>query len=226
MDLHLGSSKGTINIEENTFIGSGIKIIKNIEVTEQSIIIIIQKNAFQGKYQRSVVEMRNMKNIFLNSNSFEIVYFAYPSSKDAAKSSGITCDNSDIKLFNTSFKHVTFSTVLHLNNCSAKIENINFLNNMPTHVTPHSTLIYMANSKGNCSNVNFANNKECICIQIWKGTFLAQNISFFTNQFNSSDSMMNIRASHLILINVTAVNNTGQVMSISQSTGNISLSHG
>ena len=211
--LNIDSSKGSIEIENNVFIGSGIAIIKE-DIGDKSTTnttIIVQDNMFQGQYRRSVLEMRNTENISLIGNYFENLQFTYPNAMAEELNSGILCDKSQFNIHDSIFKHVKLDNVLHLNNCSVEMDNINVLENTSPIINTSSTIINIEHSRVKFSNMMFQNNIRSICIHLSKGELLVQNISMSGNQINSSESMIRVEASQIVVIGVTAVNNTGQL---------------
>ena len=221
LHFYLSSKTVSISIEQNIFIGSGM-IFTNL--TEEVTEVIIQDNLFEGELLRPIFIFKNAKNIYLKGNFFENLQFKHVSSIEGELSTGINCDKSEIKLQDSVFKQIKLDTVLHLNNCSMEIKNVSVLENAPPIINTSFTVINMDNSKGNFSNVVFANNEESICFLVRRGELLFQNISISGNQLTSSDSMMNVIGSRIALIDIMVVNNTGLVMSTSDSTGNISSS--
>ena len=221
--LYLDSSKMSIDIEENIFIGSGITILKEIE-NSATTTILVQGNMFQGKYQRPVLEMKNTKNISLIGNFFNNLEFTYPNAKEEELNSGIICNNSQIKLQDSVFKQLKLDNVMRLKACVFQIVNVNALENSPSVINTSCTIINMENSRGKFSNMVFRNNEECIYVQMRRVELVVHNVSLKENNIHSADSMIKVEASHIALTNVSAFNNTGSLMSIRVSSGNISSS--
>ena len=198
--LHLDNSKGSINIAENLFIESGIKILRDIEYIGQATAM--QGNVFEGKYRRPVLEIRNTENISLKGNTFKNLKFAYQNSQNEEKDSGILCSNSELKIFGCSFKRVEFNTVLHLKNCSVEMKN--------TSVRENTRCIHLWKGELMVHNSSFIENE-----------IPSPDIA---NELTLSDSMINVQVSHILLDNVVVVNNRGPMMRVNVSTGDISSS--
>ena len=225
LHLYLDNSKGSINIEKNKFNGSGITMFRNVQGTTQvQVIIMIHDNLFQGEYQRPILEFRNTGNISLEVNNFKNLRFTFPSAKEEELNSGILCFNSQIKISDSTFKHVKLDTVFLLNHCIIEMVNVAFLENTPPVLNTSSTVINVVNSRGNFSDVMFAKNEGSICMDVRNGELLVHNIFFSRNELASSGTMMNIRTSNISLVNITAVINKGNILSITKSSGNISTS--
>ena len=221
--FYLDSSKMSIDIEENIFIGSGITILKEIE-NIATTTILVQNNMFQGEYRSPVLEMKNTKNISLKGNYFKNLEFTYPNAKEEELNSGIICDNSQIELQDSVFKQVKLDNMMRFKACVFQIVNVNALENAPPANNISCTIINMENSRGNFSNMVFGNNEECIYVQMRRVELVVHNISLIENKLNSMDGMINVEASHIALLNVSAFNNTGPLMHIRVSSGNITSS--
>ena len=220
LHIYLDSSKGSINIKKNKFNRSGITIFRDIGSIAQTIIMI-QDNLFQGEYQRPILEFRNTGNISLKVNDFKNLQFTYSNAKKEELNSSILCINSQIEISNSAFKRVNINTVLRFNYCIIEMVNVTVLENTPPVINTSSTVINMVNSRGNFSNTIFTKNKGRIFMNVQNGELLVQNISISGNEV-TSETMMNIGTSNISLLNVTTVNNKGHIMTITESSGNIS----
>ena len=220
LHFHL-DSKTSMNIEDNIFIGSGIKIM---EENENSLkVTLIKNNRFQGNYKRPVMELVNMKNVSFKNNYFENLYSHL---RGDVLSIGIFCNSSKLELSDFSFKNVKLDNFIHLDSCSVQMDNVRVLGN-PLINNLENTAIKMEKSNGTFSNIMFLDihGSRFFSIHAWKGELLMQNITFHGNYLHSfflSDAMIYIAYSHISIINITAVKNRGSLMYILDSWTNIS----
>ena len=118
------NSNGTVIIDGNTFIGSGIKIIN--EIKEYSALLNIINNTFQGIYIRPVIEFWNVKNVSLKEIYFEYLQMIHSHLHDEDCSLGIVCNNCNFNFYDSSFKNVSLATFIHLSKCTVEIDNVRF----------------------------------------------------------------------------------------------------
>ena len=211
-NLHLNlitSNNSSVYIEENVFIGSGIKIIE--EVKDSATSITMRNNIFRGIYKRPLLEIWNVRNISLKQNYFKNLQMIKTHFNDVKLSVGIMCSNSTLDLYDSIFKNVTLRTFIQLDNCSTKMDNVSFVKNS---LTLKSSAVTMEKSNGTFSNTIFVDNFRRDWLGIWNGVLLLQNVSFSRNIFSS---MATVFASHIVLINVTVEKNRGKVMRMSKS---------
>ena len=129
----------------------------------------------------------------------------------------ILCYNTQIKLSNSLFGHVTLWTVLNLEKCSMEIVNVTMFEN--THpLSPLSdwqqTIVALENSTGELWNIVFADNNGRVFIHVQSGEIRIQNITFDGNEMRK---MINIIVSYIVLANVTVINNKGGMIRINKS---------
>ena len=213
--FHLDNSKSTMNIEENVFIGSGIKIIE--EANDSAVSTIIENNIFQGLYVGPVIELWNVRNVILKQNYFQNLQMIKPYLDYAKLSVGILCTNSIFGLSYSSFNNVTLKRFIQLDYCSVEMDNVRFFKNALDY--GYST-VRMEKSNGTFSNIIFADNFQCDGFSVWKGELLLQNVSF---SGNNHGLLATVFVSNIVLINVTAETNRGIVMKVRESSVKISL---
>ena len=221
LHLHLDSSRSSVNIEENIFIGSGIKIVEENEDTAK--VTLIKNNRFQGNYKRPVMELINMKNVSLKKNYFENLYSHL---RGEVLSIGIFCNSSELDLSDFSFKNVKLDNFIHLDSCSVQMNNMRVLGN-PLINNNENTAIKMKKSNGTFSNMMFLDihGSRFFSIHVLKGELLIQNITFHGNYLHSFSlyhAMIYIAYSRISIINITAVKNSGAFMYIIDSWANLS----
>ena len=177
MYLHLDSSRNPLIIKDNIFIGSSIKIIKE---SKDSSMVIMENNAFQGDYERSLVEIWNTENVSLKNNHFANVESVNYYSGDDKLSSGILCISSQIKLHDSSFKHINVDVIINFENCSVEMSNVSVSENTPTFLSgfgAEPTAIKMRNTNGKLDNMMFSDNKKLMFIHVQSGGVWLENIT-------------------------------------------------
>ena len=220
LHFHL-DSKTSVNIVDNIFIGSGIKIME--ENKDSPKVTLKKNNRFQGNYRKPVMELINMKNVSLTYNYFENLYSHL---RGEVLSIGIFCNSSELELSDFSFKNLKIDNFIHLDSCSVQMDNVRVLGN-PLINNIGNTAIKMKKSNGTFSNMMFVDNhgSRFFSIYAWKGELLMQNITFHGNylhSFSLSHAMIYIAYSHISIINITAVKNKGGLIYIDESWANIS----
>ena len=121
--LRLINSEGTMIIDGNIFIGSGMTFTK--EINDTSLLIIVN-NTFQGIYFKPVVELGNVKNVSLKENNFENLQMITSLIYEGKHSMGIVCNSSRLNVHDCSFKNMTLDTIIQLDYCSVKMDNVRF----------------------------------------------------------------------------------------------------
>ena len=213
-NLHLNmiNTESSVIVDGNIFIGSGIKVVNKVK--EDSALLIITNNTFQGISIRPVVELSNMKNVTLNANYFENLQILKSFIYEGIPSIGIVCNNWRFNLYDSLFKNMTLSTIIHLDYSLVKMDNLNFLKN-----NLYSAAIRMIKTNGSFSNIIFADNSGRACFDVSNVELLLSNVTFSGNSFRV---LTIVWISHIVLINVTAEKNTGQLMSVAESSAVIS----
>ena len=173
--FHLDNSKGSVNIEENVFIGSGIKFIK--EVKDSAVSIILENNIFQGNYKRPVVDLQNINSVSFRKNYFENLHsYLY--------NSILQFDSIELQLLDILFKNTQVQTVKHLDNCFVEMNNVSFVEKPFFHLYEVQTVVEMETTNGTFSNMIFVENNGSNLFSVRKGELLLQNITFSRNKLH------------------------------------------
>ena len=214
LHLHLDNSKISVNITNNVFTGSGIKISSTSTDLHQPVII--ENSVFQGFYSKSIIEVLNTTNVYLHSCVFKNTKLAVLAEVDENESSGISCFNSKIELVDIFFLEVSFFPVAAFEKCTLTIYRLTMSgNSLLSQSFEKNSLLYLKHSEAIIEDSEFEDNTEVRCFWVFGGNTTLHNIMFISNNEVEYGRFMHATVN---ISNTSVVNNIHSTFYISKST--------
>ena len=159
--LHLDNSTVAAHMNNNVFIGAGIKILSTSTDLHQPVII--QNCIFQGLYSETIFKVLNTANVYLHSSVFNNSKLVLPT-VDENEKSGMLGLNSQIELRDIVFRTVSFFPVTAFENCTLAIYQLTMSGHSLYLLLPNTnSLLYLKYSKAVIEDSTFEDNTDVYC---------------------------------------------------------------